>query len=45
MDLSDLKVLIESEEEKEYKKNQTVLSTTVAYLIGVPWELCALGTV
>ena len=40
MDLSDLKVLIESEEEKEYKKNQTVLSTTVAYLIGVPWELC-----
>ena len=36
MDLSDLKVLIESEEEKEYKKDQTVLSTTVAYLIGVP---------
>ena len=40
MDLSDLRLLIQPDPEKEYKQNQTALSTTMAYLIGVPWDLC-----
>lgn len=39
MDLSDLRTLIPTPEQ-EYKQNQTKLSTTMAYLIGVPWDLC-----
>lgn len=38
MQLSVLKELLPPE--KEYKQNQTSLTTTMAYLIGVSWELC-----
>ena len=40
MDLSDLRQLIQKDPEIDYKQNQTSLSTTMAYLIGVPWDLC-----
>lgn len=40
MPLSDLEQLLVAPGQQEHKRNLTKLTTTMAYLIGVPWDKC-----
>ena len=40
MPLSDLEQLLIAPGQQEHKRNLTKLTTTMAYLIGVPWDKC-----